>query len=354
MTVQFSEPHVQKLKEYFESFREFLSSDKAKKWGQERKNRIELYAKLLNKKAIDKLTEVELGQILRGLWANAGWTNKAYPADRVLKSNDVSLLKSELKNLLWGDQTLEQRYERFRNTVKGLGPAGRTEIMAFVNPKECGLWNERAREAIRKLGLDNILPANKYSISGDEYVQFNEAIKSIGDLMKENGLPYSDLIDVDFYLYFIATTTPTITKEEGEDYDFDHDEIIEKLVEIGNGLGFEVKSGELVAKGAKVDAVWTAKIANLGVVNYVFEVQRKGSVDSSILNLQKAKYNPTVQKLVVVANGRVIKEIKEEVASLGEEFRKLLTFIEAKDILKSAKLLEEFNNIISKLELIQQ
>ncbi|MEM2981198.1 MAG: hypothetical protein QW385_07555 [Thermoproteota archaeon] len=68
---------------------------------------------------------------------------------------------------------------------------------------------------------------------------------------------------------------------EEEDYDFDHDEIVEKLVEIGNGLGFEASSEQQIARGARVDVLWQARIANLGVVSYVFEVQRGGSTTPS-------------------------------------------------------------------------
>ncbi|MBO3809371.1 MAG: hypothetical protein FGF50_07240, partial [Candidatus Brockarchaeota archaeon] len=57
-----------------------------------------------------------------------------------------------------------------------------------------------------------------------------------------------------------------------------------------------------------------------------------GSIDSLILNLQRAKNNPTVQKLVVVANTKDLKRIREEVESLSEDFRKSLVYLEAKDV----------------------
>jgi len=39
-----------------------------------------------------------------------------------------------------------------------------------------------------------------------------------------------------------------------------------------------------------------------GLVTYVFEVHRKGSVDNLIVNLQKALNNPTVQKIIAVSD----------------------------------------------------
>ena len=43
-----------------------------------------------------------------------------------------------------------------------------------------------------------------------------------------------------------------------------HDEIKEKLVAIGELLGFESRSEVKIATGAVVDAVWEAKIGNMG------------------------------------------------------------------------------------------
>jgi hypothetical protein len=166
-----------------------------------------------------------------------------------------------------------------------------------------------------------------------------------------------DLLFVDVFLYYICEEVlrseevlrrPAIL--EDEDYDFDHDEIVEKLVELGNGLGFEAESEKPIAKGARIDVVWRARIANLGIVSYVFEVHRGGQIDSLILNLQRAKNDPTVQKLVVVANTKDLKRIGEEISSLSEDFRKSIAYIEAKDVEKAYDLLKELNTIIRKLE----
>jgi hypothetical protein len=88
-------------------------------------------------------------------------------------------------------------------------------------------------------------------------------------------------------------------------------------------------------------------------VSYVFEVQRGGSIDSLILNLQRARNNPTVQKLVVVANTKDLKRTMDEVESLSEDFRKSLAYLEAKDVKRASDLLSELNSIISRLELVK-
>ncbi|MBO3833138.1 MAG: hypothetical protein FGF51_07145 [Candidatus Brockarchaeota archaeon] len=293
-------------------------------------------------------------RIIASLWAYAGWTNKDYIADLALKSVGFNTLKAELKNLLYGADPLAKRYDRFFEKLRDIGPAGVTEILAFVKPEHYGIWNDKSRRSLEILGLGEVLPTKKYKISGSEYEKVNEAMKSIFKVIEpEKAGP--NLLDVDLSLFYIVTKEMKEVRVvvEEEDYDFDHDEIVDKLVEIGNGLGFETSSGQQIARGARVDVLWQAKIANLGVVSYVFEVQRGGSIDSLILNLQRAKNNPTVQKLVVVANTKDLKRIREEVESLSEDFRKSLAYLEAKDVERASDLLAELNTIISRLELVK-
>jgi hypothetical protein len=340
------------IKSFLPKFQEWLKSDEAKQFIEERNNKEKETIRLLNEANIGKLTELDFRQIIASLWAYTGFTNKDYVADRILKSTDFNTIKSELKNLLYGDKPLSIRYDEFFEKVKGIGPAGVTEILAFVKKDQYGIWNDKSRKALKMLGLEEKLPVEKYKINGSEYELINDVLKSISKIIKPE--EEHDLIFVDFFLYYIVTyiSEKEVTIEI-EDYSFDHDEIVDMLVEIGNGLGFEAESEKLIAKGARVDVVWQAKIANLGILNYVFEVHHAGSIDSLILNLQRARNNPTVQKLVIVANKKNINKIKEEVASLSEDFRKSLVFFEAKDVEKIAELWRELSSILSKLELVK-
>ncbi|MEM3807386.1 MAG: hypothetical protein QW413_02150 [Nitrososphaerota archaeon] len=330
-----------------------MATDECKEFQKKRKERGDEFKNLLGRDAIEQLSEPDFRHIISSLWAYAGRTNKDYFANRILKNTDFNTLKSELKNLLYGRDPLAKRYDRFFETVKGIGPAGVTEILAFVDPSQYGIWNDKSRKALDILGLREILPTKKYKISGSEYEKFVEVLKSIIKVIEPNKSE-PDLLHVDLFLWFIAAKkVEEVNTEEEEGYDFDHDEIVEKLIELGTGLGFEASSEVQIAKGARVDVLWQAKIANLGVVSYVVEVQRGGSIDSLILNLQRAKNNPTVQKLVVVANAKDLKRVRNEVESLSEEFRKSIAYMEVKDVMRASELLSELNGIISKLELVK-
>ena len=149
-------------------------------------------------------------------------------------------------------------------------------------------------------------------------------------------------------------TDEEIKKIEKEVLSFDHDEIKEKIYQIGLWLGFDAETEKTISKGARVDVIWQAKIGNLGLVNYVFEVQKRGSIDGLILNLQKAKKNPTVQKLVVVSNKEQIEKLKNEVEDLDESFKRTLTYWEVEKVQRVYDNLSEITEIIDDLGLIQK
>ena len=349
-----------RVREVLPSFEKWLRSEDAREHVEGIIRRVREFRSLLSEENIERLTEPDFRRIITSLYAFIGWTNKDYVVDRVLASKDIDALKSELRRLFYGRGPFSERYDHFTRNVKGLGPAALTEILAFFNPLEYGIWNEKSRRALEFLGLGDELQTKKYKIAGSQYERFNHVLKEIyaeiKPVFKKLGIADEaiDLLLVDLFLYYICEEVlKRPTTPENEDYDFDHDEIVEKLVELGNGLGFEAESEKLIAKGARVDVIWRAKIANLGVVSYVFEVHRGGSIDSLILNLQRAKNDPTVQKLVAVANTRDLKRIKEEVSSLSEDFRKSIAYMEAKDVEKAYDLLKELNAIIGKLELVK-
>ena len=197
----------------------------------------------------------------------------------------------------------------------------------------------------------------KYKISGKEYIEINKVLLEIAQYLKDLGIEDADLLAVDYFLYEVWNTEKERSEEKTskilEEKEFDHDEIRDFIRDIGNWLGFEVDVEKQIAPGARVDCVWMARIANLGIVTYIFEVHKNGSIDSLILNLQKALNNPTVQKIIAVSDAQRIKKIQREVRGLPENFRKSLTFWEVGDVINTHERLSEAMESISKLELVK-
>ena len=237
--------------------------------------------------------------------------------------------------------------------------------MAFVHPEQYGLWNDKARQGLILLGFEETFPTvKKAQINGKEYEQFNLLLRSIKDELMAWGVQIADLLGVDYFLFEIwkaewqrhklpVPETETAIATKSQIADFDHNEVIDHLLAIGQWLGFEVHKEKRIAVGAQVDAVWQAKIANLGVVTYVFEVQRYGSQDSLILNFQKAQNNPSVQRLVVVALSGEITKIRRRGASLPESFRRFVGYMDVSEVIRAFELMTELSGIINKLELVK-
>jgi len=344
------------------TFKKYLKSPISSEDLQSRHERSEMYSRLLSCDGIEQMTELEFGQVISSLWASLMWGNKGYLVERLIQNNTLPLIKQQLTMLLWEKGSVAERYNAFRGELKGFGTAMITELMALVHPNGCGLWNVKARTALVALGFDsNTVPLKKSQISGEDYQRFNEVLRLIQSELVGKVEETLDLLGVDYFLYEIWR----VNREQGDEEeiieipasndlaDFDHDEVIEQLVAIGEWMGFQAKKEQPIARGAKVDALWQAQIANLGKVTYVFEVQRRGSLDSLILNLQRAQNNPSVQRLIIVATAKDLSRVRREIESLPESFRRMVSYMEVWEAKRAAELVSELSEIISKLELVK-
>jgi len=335
-------------------FSEHIKPDDFQKDLESREEYRKLPLSILEKSRIKNMTEIDFGELISSLWAARMWGNKDYLVRKIIDDNGMDKIKAQFGDILYGTDPFEKRFDRFE--IKGLGPASLTEILCLFDPNKFSIWNNKARIALKKLKFDD-LPLGTYRISGKEYEIINEAMALIAKKLRDLRLPDVDLLAVDYFLYKVwyieeeKAEPEEKIREEG--YEFDHDEIKDLIKEIGVQLGFETDTEKTVASGAQVDVIWSAKIANLGAVTYVFEVHKKGSIDSLILNLQRALNNPTVQKIIAVSDKTQLEKIREETKSLPENFRKALTFWEALDVKVTHEKLSEAIQSISKLELVR-
>ena len=352
------------ISQYIPVYQVYHASTEGKEDIQIREERIKLFKKLLSPEGLAEMTELEFGQVVSSLWASQMWGNKSYLVDNLLSNNTIESLRMQLQKLLWGKGSISDRYSAFRKKTKGFGTAMISEILAFTHPDQYGVWTDKVRKGLILLGFEETMPYLKKSqLYGTEFQRFNEALGIIQDELRSHGLENVDLLSLSYFLFEvwqIGSISPDISIEatkkdiklETVD-DFDHDDVIDKLVAMGVWLGFDAEKEKPIAPGARVDVVWQAQIANLGVVTYVFEVQRRGSIDSLILNLQKAQNNPSVQRLVVVATPKDLAKVRKEVGVLPESFRKAVSYMDVSEALHASELMSEFSVIISNLKLVQ-
>jgi hypothetical protein len=338
------------LEQFLPGFLSYTQSDEFKKHMEEIEEKKKFFQKELPLK-LNQLTEPDLERIVEMLWAfSSTWTNTSYIANKIIDENGLNKLIDYLKKIYEFKDTPEDAYELFVTSVKRWGPAAITELLAYIYPDKCGIWNTKVRKALEILQIESV-PTKKYKISKEEYKTFNKILKIIkSELEKHLGKDIDFLVFADVFLYYIVEYYKTEPfKRPKEILEFDHDEIRDLIERIGNILGFDTEIEVNIAPGARIDVIWKAKIGNLGQVKYVFEVHRSGSIDSLILNLQKVLNDPHVQKVIAVSDSHNLKQIEKECEGLPEQFRKVLKLWDVTDVLKTAESLEDAISRIRKL-----
>lgn len=378
MAKQAIELNSDDLNEQLKSFKEKITQepDRYQEDLQEQKDFISYYGSY-TKDSIMTMDEDQIYEYLSNLWAMLIWGNKKYIIDKIIKDNGFENLKERLADLLWGDSSIENRWENFRENIKGMGPAMISEILCKTHPDKYPIWNKKAAKGLALLGAHS-LPKYDYQVNGQFYQKLANTNKLILGEMVKAGLSEPTMLMVDYFIWdvfnrheinekFMDLAIPAIfeevfskeSKKTGSDEEnqneinseFIHNEIRDKLKEIGTWLGFNSNIEQKITHGSKVDTTWEWTIGNMGRVIYVFEVQTKGSIDSLILNLLKSLKNPAVQGVVAVSDSKQLTKIKkhaEDVKDLNDK----LKFWDYEEVLKVHENLSSVNEIINKLELV--
>ena len=329
----------------------------------ERQERIAYYRSWTAAK-IRGMTPDDLFEYISKLWAMRIWGNKQYVVSKLIDDHGIEKVRDSLIDLLWSKATIEKRWDAFRKEISGIGPAMMSELLCHVEPDKYVLWNRRAYVALDYLGVSG-LPRYNYQLTGAKYKELCAAASEIAKEMTSAGVKDTNLLTVDYFLWdelqvednLSQMHKPAVEKPiataDAKTQEFIHNEVRDKIAEIGQWLGLQSRTEVTVAKGARVDATWEATIGNMGRVIYAFEVQTKGSIDSLILNLRKSLNNPAVQAVVAVSDAEQLKEIEAEAEAMTELKTKLKTWDYAQ-VLKVHESLESVNDSINSLGLVPQ
>ncbi len=310
------------------------------------------------------MTEEDFLEYISKLWSMLIWGNKKYVVDKLIDDNGFTVLKKQLAELLYGSNSIEERWNVFLKSIKGMGSATISELLTYANPQEYVIFNKTTILCYGYLDIPD-MPKYNYQYTGKKYVEICAIAKEIAAELKKAGAEDYDLLAVDYFMWdeILPLTEKKGIKMDEISPDEDksvsdkdskslHTEIKEKLVAIGELLGFESRSEVKITTGAIVDAVWEAKIGNMGKAIYVFEVQSKGSIDSLILNLKKAQSNAAVQAVVAVADEAQLAKIIRESDGVIDE--KSLRTWDSEDVLAVYDSLVRAHESINKLALVPE
>ena len=349
----------EKLKNIIEKYKQHISNNVDIEAISERKERMTYYQRWTAEK-IQNMTEDEFVEYIGKLWSMIVWGNKKYIADRILELNGFKKIKKYLIDLLYGSDTIEKRWDDFYKNIKQVGPSSMSELLSYINPNEYVICNSVTCTCFKYLKVEKV-PTYNYQYTGKNYKRLCDIGKEIKDIMNDAGIENVNLLIVDYMFWDIIypmSKKQAITKQIDDEIPiekdtklFVHNDIINQIVEIGQWLGFESKSEVKIADGAVVDAIWQVQIGNMGKVIYAFEVQTHGSIDSLILNLQKATNNFAVQAIVAVSDEKQIEKIKRESKGIQSIESKLKTW-DYTEVMEMHDCLERSNEIINNLGLV--
>lgn len=361
MNIALIQKHIAAYKKHLTDDREKHAQDL-----EERKHRTEYYCSW-SKDRLLNMSEEDFYEYVSKLWAMLIWGNKKYAVDKLIQDNGFDTVKTSIAELVWGKESVEKRWDAFRKTIKGVGPAMMSEILCHVHPDEFIIWNRRAYVGLNYIGVKK-LPRYNYQLSGNRYAELCQVEKEIAAELRKSGITDANLLTVDYFIWDELQVednlsqiydkkelveVPPIEQVDTETSSFIHNEIRDKLGDIGSWLGFKSQTEVKVAEGSKVDTIWEATIGNMGRVIYVFEVQTKGSIDSLILNLLKALNNPAVQGVVAVSDSSQLDKIQKHAAHVGDLSKKL-KYWDYKKVLEIHEALEMVNESINSLGLVPQ
>jgi hypothetical protein len=345
------------LNELMPKFQHFLSTE-GQKWIEERDQKNQFFEKYFSSpQRLDQLEEGTLRELIHTLWAFAGWTNKDYLLAKMLESG-LPTIRSAFKHLLFDNDSLAKRFDHVRKSVKTMGVASISEILSHHDPNQNAIFNRRSWGGLIRLGVNETQLPRLTQLTGAKYEFFCKLTRNVREQIALKYPDISDLLKLDFLLYFVSlqdlpvdilpalpTPTPPLT-------DFDHNGVIDQLLELGDGLGFEVDKEFPVARGCRIDAIWRSRVANLGTIAYAFEVHRRGSRDSAILNLQRVRRDQSVQKVIIVSSKDELDRFRGEIESLDESFRNAVGYFEVQDLQRSLNHLQGLKDILNTLGLL--
>jgi hypothetical protein len=341
---------MKEIKNYIEQFRNWLKEDeKAKRWREDRERRIKWYKEKLSLEKIDSLTENDFSEMIKKLWASDVWKNKDYKVRSLIKDNGFEKIKQGLKKLLYGKEEIEKRWDEFKKSIKGLGPSSMSEILAFFNPEEYPLINQKTYKVLPRLGISIDIVRN-----GKEYKKAKEKVEKVKVALIENGFENVNFVFTDLFIAFLfyevfdlayvgrkgEILPPKIKEKPKKEIKFEpirissHETAEAILLSLGNLLGFDTYTPDKgrIVKGKPLGDIATLQelpyfgsekimesAQNIDVVwikdewpEYFFEVEHSTGITPGLLRIYRVAGKLSA-KCFIIGPAEMLPKFKREI-----------------------------------------
>lgn len=105
----------------------------------------------------------------------------------------MPLLREQFANLIYGETSLEKRWDEFRSKIKGIGPAIMSELLCKTYPNKYLLWNRKTYDGFNVRQIQN-LPRYEARLNGKTYEYLSTKGREIVSYAKKNG--YTEVFDM--------------------------------------------------------------------------------------------------------------------------------------------------------------
>ena len=135
MAISLTKDQQANVRKHLERFQKRLRHELSDQgWQKERRERTVLYRQLMSEKNIDKLSEKDIGKILRTLWSASFWKNKDYFVNKVIGRADAGLDHAPF----YGVEDLFGRHQRAGHIGCDDQPAVCSLLDFFDDPQNTG------------------------------------------------------------------------------------------------------------------------------------------------------------------------------------------------------------------------
>jgi 5-methylcytosine-specific restriction endonuclease McrBC GTP-binding regulatory subunit McrB len=201
----------EKIAEYLEKFKEYLSSSEGKKELEIRnEKKLKIQKFLEDEESIDKLSTEELKELLLMVNTIRTYEDKLKPKERPITSEIdkgnieyINQIKDWLKRLI-----KIKEGDSLPNSPKHCSAKAASELLTFRYPEKFYIVNGASIKGLNELRLDNITELNESNVNENNYPNWRPLFEYLKDkiskVIKDKLDKKTDYYDVDLFLYFIS------------------------------------------------------------------------------------------------------------------------------------------------------
>ena len=186
--------NYEKLDALIEQFSNYLNNrDNSQYNGYEDRERKKEYFQSFDYNSIIQMSEEELKTYLKKLWSVLPIT-----INKIITKNGIENFKNRLADLLYGNRTLEERYNDFHNNIVEFKASAISEVLTYNYPNECFIWNNKVKRVFTMIGVSEI-PSWSENVDYNWYTRLIKTGKQIQTIINQKLNKNFDLLDIDYF-----------------------------------------------------------------------------------------------------------------------------------------------------------